>query len=66
LLSTIANLWEDRDVLPYARDSGLLAGTPAIIRVCQCPSVVLSSLGRGSGMGLLNMYLSFETAMSRI
>ncbi|MCD5417787.1 hypothetical protein LR021_05505, partial [Candidatus Bipolaricaulota bacterium] len=37
-------------------DSGLLAGTPSIIRVCQCLSVVLSSLGRGSGMGLLNMY----------
>ncbi|MCD5417260.1 hypothetical protein LR021_02670, partial [Candidatus Bipolaricaulota bacterium] len=35
--------------------SGLLAGTPSIIRVYQCPSVVLSSLGRGSGMGLLNM-----------
>ena len=42
------------------------ASWPAIICVCQCPSVVLSSLGRGPGMGLLNMYTKSTTTVSRL
>ena len=55
---------DDNAVGGFCRGEKFFAPTsPAIIRVFQCPSVVLSSPGRGSGMGLLNTYVLGEVTI---